>query len=70
MEFIAAIIVFIIMGGVIIWYLERCPHQWELIDRGDIKSRKPQFGENHYRTTGYYEIHRCYNCKKLKKTEI
>ena len=70
MEFFVFMVSIIVVGGFLSWYLERCPHSWELIDKGDIKSRKPQFGENHYRKTGYYEIHRCYNCKKLKKTEI
>lgn len=70
MEFVIIIVLIIVIGGFLSWYLEKCPHQWELIESGDIKSRNLQFGENYYRKTGYYEIHRCYNCKKLKQTEI
>ena len=70
MEFIAVIVFITIIGGFILWNLERCPHSWELIEKGDIKSRNLHWGENYYRKTGYYEVHRCHHCKKLKQTEI
>ena len=70
MEFIAVIIFIIIIGGFILWYLERCPHSWELIEKGDIKSRSIYYPNDEFKIIGYYEVHRCHHCKKLKKTEI
>ena len=68
--FIIFIVSVIVLGGLLLWYLEKCPHQWELIGKGDVKTKRIYDSNDEFKTTGYYEIHRCYNCKKLKRTQI
>lgn len=67
MENMELFIAFCIAGFVVavfmLWYLDKCIHDWEMIDKGDIKS-------SNNRSIGHYEIHRCSKCKKLKKESV
>ena len=69
-EFITIFIIVAIVAVGLFWYLERCPHQWELIEKGNIQKKRSFDPNDEYKKTGYYEIHRCHCCKKLKRTEI
>jgi hypothetical protein len=58
----------IILGIVIYRELNKCPHAWIKVESGKIKCKT--LHEIEYRDVGYYTIHECYHCKKLKKSEI
>lgn len=71
MEIIFVIIIFILIAGIVIswYYIESCQHQWVLIDKGDL-NRKIKDSNDKWRKYGYYTIHECANCKKLKKEKV
>ena len=69
MEIIYVILFLIIVGGLMFWYLESCPHCWVIIEKGALKRRKTDTNDEWIKY-GYYTIHECVHCKKLKKEEI
>ena len=66
---VVVVIFILIVGVAFFWYLERCPHIWELVDKGDLRKRRKDSNDE-WRKYGYYTIHECAHCKKLKKEEI
>jgi hypothetical protein len=50
------------IGVLIVWYLERCNHAWELIE--DLETMKPIDGVN--RKVGVTKVYQCVHCKKIK----
>lgn len=66
---VIGIIFVIIIAIFLFWYLESCPHSWILIDKGDLK-RKRKDSNDEWTKYGYYTIHECAHCKKLKKEKI
>ncbi len=54
----------IVLGVLMITYLNSCSHSWELIEEGEILR-----GRNEDKI-GFYVIKKCEYCHKLKKEEI
>ncbi len=65
--FIAAIIAMVFpIGVLIVWYLGKCNHAWELVH--DLEIKKPIDGVN--RNIGFSQVHQCVHCKKFKMESI
>jgi hypothetical protein len=58
----------LVIGILMLRYLNSCPHKWNKIESGRIKTRG--FLIEEWTESGYYTIHECVHCKKLKRTEI
>lgn len=66
--FLVVVPLLAIIGIVIYRELNKCPHAWIKVESGKIRAKT--ISETEYREVGYYTIHECYHCKKLKKSEI
>jgi len=63
LKYTAAIIAILFpIGVLIVWYLERCNHAWELVH--DLEIMKPIDGVN--RKVGVTKVYQCVHCKKIK----
>ena len=63
LKYTAAIIgILFPIGVLIVWYLERCTHAWELLEELDIQ--KPIDGVNS--KVGLTKVYQCVHCKKIK----
>ena len=66
MEFLyisLALIVGLAAGYFISKYLDRCPHNWELLEQGNI-NHYPRTGEK--RLVGFFKTYECNHCKEMK----
>lgn len=50
------------IGVLIVWYLGKCNHAWDLIE--DLEIMKPIYGVN--RKVGVTKVYQCVHCKKIK----
>jgi len=50
------------IGVLIVWYLGKCNHAWDLIE--DLEIMKPIDGVN--RKVGITKVYQCVHCKKIK----
>lgn len=63
LKYTAAIIgILFPIGVLIVWYLERCSHTWELLE--ELEILKPIDGVN--RKVGITKVYQCVHCKKIK----
>ena len=63
LKFTAAIIIIIFpIGVLIVWYLGKCNHAWELLE--ELEILKPIDGVN--RKVGLTKVYECVHCKKIK----
>jgi hypothetical protein len=54
----------IVLGIFILMYLNKCRHNWILIESGGI------FRERTGGQIGFAKVYECVHCKKMKKEEI
>jgi hypothetical protein len=54
----------ILIGVLMLLYLNQCPHHWKLIKEYDIVRVKNE------KIIGGGKIYECYHCKKIKKEEF
>lgn len=58
------IFITLLVGGLLIWYLGRCPHYWSLVKRGQtVKESNGSLVEE-------FAIYECLHCKKMKKETV
>ena len=50
------------IGVLIVWYLGKCNHTWELLE--ELEIMKPIDGVN--RKVGITKVYECVHCKKIK----
>ena len=50
------------IGVLILWYIDRCKHKWELLE--ELEILKPIDGIN--RKVGLTKVYQCVHCKKIK----
>lgn len=63
LKYTAAIIAILFpIGVLIVWYLERCTHAWELLE--ELEILKPIDDVN--RKVGLTKVYQCVHCKKIK----
>lgn len=63
LKIIAAIIAILFpIGVLIVWYLGKCNHAWELLE--ELEIIKPIDGVN--RKVGLTKVYQCVHCKKIK----
>lgn len=55
----------VLVGGFMIWYLERCLHSWKPIHEGEIVN--PTHKDI---IIGWVKVYQCEHCKKMKKEQI
>jgi hypothetical protein len=57
--FFGAAIMIVGIAYLVLWYLDRCPHQWTEIESGNLL-------RGNDKSIGGYKTYQCEHCKKFK----